>query len=226
MRVPYNHVLVRFDRDNDEILMSNGEKLKLVTAWEPYMHSVTSGVVEAVCEKLLYDPKNPSSALYKVPIEVKVGDRIIFDYKAEDTLRKDFAPINGCYPLRYDSIYVAIRGQEVIPVNGIVIVEADDATVDEQVQAVLKAGLETTLDIKSMKSKQYGTIRYIGSPVEQYAQAFDQDFYEPDADLKVGDRIHFDSRYAIELQYPLHQILDKGRTLYRLRRKNINYVIV
>ena len=224
MRIPYNNVLVKMDRDNDELLLSNGDKLKLVTAWEPYMHAVTSGIVLAVPEKLIFDPINHNTLMFKVPMELQVGDRVIFDYKAEAQVKKEYEPIEGGYPIRYDAIHLAIRGEEIIPVNGYVILEACESTEDEQIKNIIKAGLDLTQEIMSTKSKQFGIVRYLGSPVLQYAQ-LDVELGEENDILEVGQKVHFDSNYAVPLQYDLHQIIDKGKTLYRVRRKNINYVV-
>ena len=224
MKILHNTVMVRFDRDNDELLLSTGDKLKLVTAWEPMMHAVTSGVVTHVPQNLIFDRERPdASVMYDVDMELQVGDRVIFDFKAESAVRKH-GDIDGSYPLRYDDIYVAIRGEQIIPVNGIILVEACETTVEEDVQQALKAGLELPDTVVKEKSERYGIVRHIGSPCRGFLQA-PEELTEVDDEVCVGDKIVFHPVYAIELQYSLHQILEKGKTLYRMRRKDVFAVL-
>lgn len=224
MKILFNTVMVRFDRDNDELLLSTGDKLKLVTAWEPMMHAVTSGVVTHVPQKLKFDRKDmQGSVMYDTDMELQVGDRVIFDFKVESAVRKH-GEINGSYPLRYDDIYVAIRGEQIIPVNGIILVEACDTTVEEDVQKALKSGLELPDTVMKEKSERYGIVRHIGSPLRGYLHA-PEELTEIYDEVHVGDKINFHPVYAIELQYSLHQIIEKGKTMYRMRRKDVFAVV-
>ncbi len=43
--------------------------------------------------------------------------------------------------------------------------------------------------------------------------------------VNVGDKIVFHPVYAVELQYSLHQIIERGKTLYRMRRKDVFAVL-
>lgn len=224
MKILHNTVMVRFDRDNDELLLSTGDKLKLVTAWEPMMHAVTSGVVTHVPERLIFDRDRPeSSMLYDTDMELKPGDRVIFDFKVEEHVRK-LDPIDGAYPLRYDDIFVAIRGEQIIPINGIILIEACDTTAEEDVQQVLSTGLHLPDTVIKEKSERYGIIRHIGSPLRGYLHG-PEELTEADDEVHVGDKIVFHPVYAIELQYSLHQIIERGKTMYRMRRKDVFAVL-
>jgi len=224
MQLLYNNLMVRFDRDNDELLLSNGQKLHLATGWEPQMHAVTSGVVTHVPEKIIFDRKDHRrSVMYDTDLEIQVGDRIIFDFKVEEHVRK-VAPIDGAYPLRYDDVYVVIRGEQIIPVNGIILVEACDTTVEEDVQRVLQAGVHLPETVTKEKSERYGIVRHIGTPLRGYLQA-PEELDELSDVVNVGDKIVFHPVYAVELQYSLHQIIEKGKTLYRMRRKDVFAVL-
>lgn len=217
--------MVRFDRDNDELLLSTGDKLKLVTAWEPRKHAVTSGIVTHVPEKLKFDRDDmQGSVMYDTDMELQVGDRVIFDFKVEAIVKKQGGMIDGSYPLRYDDIYVAIRGDQIIPINGIILVEACETTVEEDVQKALKSGLELPDTVVKEKSEQYGIVRYVGSPLRGYLQA-PEELTEIYDEVHVGDKIIFHPVYAVDLQYSLHQIIEKGKTLYRMRRKDVFAVI-
>jgi hypothetical protein len=220
MKIIANNLMVRFDRDNDELLLANGQKLHLATGWEPYQHAVTSGVVTAVPDKIIFDRRDHRrSVLYDTDMEIQLGDRVIFDFKVEEHVRK-VAPIDGSYPLRYDDIFVVIRGEQIIPVNGIILVEACDTTIEEDVRRVLDSGLNLPETVTKEKSERYGIVRHIGTPLRGYLQA-PEDLDELSDVVNVGDKIVFHPTYAVELQYSLHQIIEKGKTLYRMRRKDV-----
>lgn len=219
MNILFNTVMVKFDRDNDEVLFESGEKLFISTGWEPLMHAVTSGVVTHVPNKLIFNRKNPNSVQYDVDMEVQVGDRVIFDFKAESEVRKVAAPIDGSYPLRYDDIYVVIREGEVIPINGIVLVEACDTTEEEDVKKAMEF-LHLPDTVLKEKSEVMGYVRYIGTPCRGFLNA-PAELTEVDDHVSVGDKVLFHHAYAVELQYSMHQIINKGKVLYRMRRKDI-----
>lgn len=224
MEVLFNTVMVKFDRDNDEILFESGEKLFISTGWDPLKHAVTSGIVTQVPNKLIFNRNHPNSMQYDVDMEVQVGDRVIFDFKAESSVRKIVEPINGSYPLRYDDIYVVIRNSEIIPVNGIVLVEACDTTEEEDVKNAMKF-LELPDTVIKEKSETMGYVRYLGTPCRGFLNA-PSELSEVDDHINIGDKVIFHHAYAVELQYSMHQIISKGKTLYRMRRKDIFGVTV
>jgi len=145
---------------------------------------------------------------------------VIFDFKVESIVKKQAEPLNGSYPLRYDDIYVAIRGEEIIPINGTVLVEACDTTVEEDVQQALRSGLHLPDTVLKEKSEIYGVVKHLGTPLRGYLRA-DPDLTEVYDEVNVGDQVVFHHVRAIELQYSLHQILEKGKVIYRMRRKDI-----
>lgn len=219
MNVLFNTVMVKFDRENNEVLFESGQKLFISTGWEPLKHAVTTGVVTHVPSKLIFNRKHPNSVQYDVDMELKVGDRVIFDFKVEEAIKKIAQPIEGSYPLRYDDIYVAIREGEIIPVNGIVIVEACDATQEDDVKHAMKH-LHLPDTVLKEKSEVLGKVLYMGSPCRGFLHAPSELTEEYD-DINIGDIITFHPSYAIELQYSLHQVIGRGKTIYRMRRKDI-----
>lgn len=219
MNVLFNTVMVKFDRDNDEVLFESGHKLHISTGWEPYKHAVTSGIVTHVPSRLIFNRKDRNSVQFDVDMEVQVGDRVIFDFKAESSVRKIAEPINGSYPLRYDDLYVVIRNGEIIPINGIVLVEACDTTEEEDVKQAMKH-LHLPDTVLKEKSEVMGYVRYIGTPCKGYLNA-PVELTEIHDEVNIGDKVTFHPSYAIELQYSMHQIIGKGKTIYRMRRKDI-----
>ena len=63
--------------------------------------------------------------LYDTDMELRSWRSYYFWYLAYgEAVKND--PIDGGYCIRYDEVLVAIRGEQVIPVNGIVLIEPID----------------------------------------------------------------------------------------------------
>jgi co-chaperonin GroES (HSP10) len=216
MKLLFNSVLVKFDSPNDHIKVG-GVDIQIDTSFNPMQHTITSGEVIGLPSRLIFNPDDPAKTmLYDTDMELKVGDRIIFDYLAyNEAIKND--PIDGGHVIRYDEVLVALRGDDIIPVNGIVLVEPIDITETEEVKQ-MSAFLEVPDYVKKQKSETRGVVRYVGTPLRAYAMDTSRTIYESD-DLHVGDKVYFDASYAIPLQYDMHRLIDK--TLYRMRRKDI-----
>lgn len=216
MKLLFNNVLVKFDEPNDHIKVGEVE-LQIDTSFNPMQHAITSGTVIGLPSRLIFNPDQPDKTmLYDTDMELQVGDRIIFEYLAYgEAVKND--PIDGGYCIRYDEVLVALRGDQVIPVNGIVLIEPIDITETEEVKEMSKF-LEIPDYVKKQKSESRGVVRYIGTPLRGYAMDTSRTIYEAD-DLHVGDKVYFNPNYAVHLQYEMHRIFDK--VLYRMRRKDI-----
>jgi len=216
MKLLFNNVLVKFDEPNDHIKVGDVE-LQIDTSYNPMQHAITTGTVIGLPSRLIFDRKEPAKTmLYDTDMELRVGDRIIFEYLAYgEAIKND--PIDGGYCIRYDEVLVAIRGEQVIPVNGIVLIEPIDISETEEVKEMSKF-LVVPDYVKTQKSESRGIVRHVGSPLRGYAMDTSNSIYEAD-DIHVGDKVYFNSNYAIPLQYEMHRIFDK--VLYRMRRKDI-----
>lgn len=234
MNIINNYVLVKPDTHYDKVLTADGSKVLLQfldTYFEPDKHWPTSGIVMGAPPQLRYEKIAPgqvsSQALrFNGPLEVQKGDRVIFHYhdikKASERnmFVRDETPgtifsstgITGkLFAIRYDNIYLRIREDQINSVNGFMIVEP----VTEEIQSVLAIPQW----LRKKKSISMGIIRYTSSPLEEYRNFPD---LGPDADdVQVGDTIVFEKFNSIPLQYSMHQIIDRGKTLYRMQRRDI-----
>lgn len=216
MKILFNTVLVKFDEANDHIKV-NDQKLYIDTSYNPMQHAVTTGTVIGLPERLIFDRTRPDKTmLYDTDMELQLGDKIIFEYLAYGEAIKN-SPLNGGYFIRYDEILVALRGDQVMPVNGIVLVEPIDITETQEVKEMTKL-LVVPDYVKTQKSQTRGVVRHLGTPVRGYAMDVTESIFEAD-DVKVNDKIYLNPHYAVPLQYELHQTLSK--VLYRMRRKDI-----
>lgn len=219
MVISPNHVLIKPDRNFGSIKCGEKE-LYIDTTNEPGKHTVTSGTVVAICDKLIFDRDVDwsRSCLFDTDIEAKVGDRVIFHPMAFQTASALNKIIDGNYLIRYDDLFMAIRGEELIVLNGGVIAEAIEEEIDF-------GGLIIPDTIKQ-KSKQVSVVRYLGTPLRGYYKPFEYG-NGPDEEnmVQVGDKIVHSKYDAIELQNSLYQIFNKNVTYYRMHYKDIDGVL-
>lgn len=217
LRLLNNYVLVKPDPGNSKITLRNGVVIFLDTSFEVERHAVTSGTVVKVPASLTYIENNGLLNLDVITTqELKKGDKVIFHYiQTLDNLKLSRYITCGretYFLVYYDKIFCAIRRKKVIPVNGLVIVEAEK-------EPPIKSPFIIPDMFKGIESETRGVIKYIGSPVGGYSDYPDQG---GDVDyLKVGDSVLFRKVDSVPLQYPLHQTIDKDKTLYRMHRRDI-----
>lgn len=194
-----NYVLIRPDTDHYEyITLESGLKWWLDTSFEKEKHSCTSGTILNLPETLRY-PKG-----YDPTIEALVDDEVIFNYNDMPNAKKDGSLREEGLFLKYDFLYAVKRGEEVIPLNGWIIVEP---CIDRIESTLIFIPEEVTAKLSEVRGK----IRYAGLPIEDGI----------DYDLNVGDEIIFASHSSLPLQYEMHQIIDPGKQLYRMRYEDV-----
>lgn len=156
-------------------------------------HSERVVEIIKVPKTLYFNPKDPSKSLInKTRIEIQEGDIAIINHL--EALNCWIFKFNEeeYYLVKYDSIIVIKRDDEIIPVNGYVLLE-------EATETIKFLEFE-----KVVVNKRYGFVRYIGTPNEDYARNYDtkgnkynkgklwSDLgYE---EMKPGDKIAFESK--------------------------------
>jgi hypothetical protein len=217
MDLLFNNVLIKFDEEPEEIEVS-GVSLKIDTSFNKMQHQVTTGTVMALPQRLYFDRTNVvKSVEYDVDMELQVGDRVIMSYLSYGEAIKN-ASIDDCHYVRYDEIHVILRGDQVIPINGLVLIEPINMTESNEVKEVSKFLILPDY-VKVQKSETRGIVRYKGKPVKRYLLDRFDTIYESEDDVQVGDYVYFSPNYAVPLQYDMHKSLPM--TLYRMRRKDI-----
>lgn len=231
MRILANNVLVKCDVNN-EITLSTGDKLFLDTRFEEQLSAPQSGTVVAVPEKLTFTTiKGEPGLECKTDMELQVGDRVIFNFNAQEIAKGQGLVIGSDILIRYDMIYVAIRNDQVIVINGGVIVEP------------IKEMIESTVIIPKIaqgkNSKTIGRVTHASQyPVQQLrsqpelntlsapmACLPDGSFGSLGRYVVPGDVVQFSYFNAIPLQHyhELNGTLTK-KLLYRMQHQDIEIV--
>jgi co-chaperonin GroES (HSP10) len=221
-----NNVMVKLDAKNDYIETKSGLRLLLDTSFEPEKHVVRVGTVEALPRELQFKKEIP----WETEIELKLGDRVVMYFMAiQNCLSKEQKKYaqegKDVYIfIKYHNIYAIIRGEEIIPINGYVLVEPiEDPEWIRLNEQASKAGLIIP-DMRKLSKTHitYGKIAYLGKPNLRYSEKYKSDEYY---DLKVGDEIIMKKIRDIPVEYEYHAKMDGGRKLYRMQRHDILAVL-
>lgn len=166
-----NNILVEVENYvNDEMKLKQ-IMLKVDNTFSPYKYIVRTGVVTGLPYKLESWKENPDSGLmWETENQLREGDRIWFYGSAMMGGEKLICGDKKYVLINYQDIFVAKRNEEVIPVNGNVIMEIIDKT--ESALAYKKEVVDT----------DWAIIKYVGKTNKSYESEFQQDSEE----LKEG----------------------------------------
>lgn len=225
-----NHVLIKVDRKQDEITFKSGVKLYLDTSFEKEKHAPVTGQVVAVPDKLVYSRNNPASLEWDTEMEAKVGDQTIVYYMAAANaftkdISKSLEDENGNHYMfvNYQNIYLVIRGDEIIPLNGYCIAKP---VMDHELKALHKKykalNLEVPLNMRRKFSTKIVEIVYIGTPNREYKRK-----HLSDNGIKVnsGDFVSIRPHADIPIEYDIHKTLDPDQDYVRLQRTHMTALI-
>lgn len=218
LRILDNKVLIKPKGGNDEIELPGGKKLYIDTSWEVEKHAPTIGEVVKVPNRLIFDLRSTRRTTeFDVDMELKVGDMAIYHYLIPENCikRGEYVQVADeiYFIVNYDQIFCAKRGDEVVMVNGFILVEP---VVED---AFTSSVIITPDSLKDKNSPIEGIVRYIGAPVRNYL--YELDIKENADEPKVGDRIMFSQDSDIPLQYDLHASLEGKKMFFRMQRKDI-----
>lgn len=225
-----NNALIRLDAENNSIKLKSGFELYIDTSFDAEKHATVSGEVCGLPSHLTYTGKPNQGMPWLTDMEIQEGDRVICYYLAivnafKPEQQRYFIKENDRYVfIPYSSIFVVIRGEKIIPINGYCLIEpCDDPFVADTKERLNKLGLELVfLNEKSNVNVTFGKVKYLGKPNREYA---DEGVSDEGVDVKEGDTVVLRRISDIPLQYPLHQKLDGGKTFWRVQRRKILAII-
>jgi len=221
-----NYVLVMPTRANDEYKMADGNVLYIDTTYEKEQHAVTSGIVFKVPEKLQFNLEG-NKLDFDVSMDLKEGDEVFHHYLASKHCIEygKYVIYEGILMLmvNYDQLYAAKRQIEetnefdVVMLNGYVLIEPE---IEEKPEVNIK-GYTLPEYLFNRASGQFGTVKYIGSPVKEYRDPDYRDFDDSKVDISPGDRIFFIQNNDIPLEYEIHRSFEGKQEFFRMQRRDI-----
>jgi co-chaperonin GroES (HSP10) len=139
---------------------------------------------------------------FKTNQELQVGDDVYFSWMGYEQ-RKEYE--DNCF-IKYDELYVAKRGEKIIPLNGKILIEPTPENLGGNIIEMVK------------ESPTKGIVRYLGSCVEY------RDYgYKDKEELKVGDKVRFNATANITLEYEIFNTF--GEKLFAMNRKDIYQIL-
>jgi len=214
-----DYVLVRLDAENDRIKTKNGIELYLDTSYEPEKHVTVTGIVCGVPSRL------SDNIPWKTDIEVQIGDRVIVYYLS---VMNAFSKNDPKYFIKngkryvfinYRSIFVVIRQEKIIPINGYCLIKPmEDPFWIQTVDKLLKLKIvPVRFDLKSNTKVVFGQVKYLSKPIKEYIGGQTDE----GIDIKEGDNVIMKRVTDVPLQYELHSNIDGGAKYYRVQRRYI-----
>ena len=193
-----NKVIIRIDFDPDKATTPGGIYMGS-SYWDEAGHVPRYGEVICVPSKLIHREHSGFGIEWGTDIEIKKGDTVFFgkmaSYASPRITDKDK---NTFYVIDYSDIILRLRGDEIYPLNGFVIVE-------KIVESVSSKGL--ILDFSKKQNKTRGIVRYTGKPLDYYFPVW-SDINDPS--LNIGDKVIFSLAGWTELEDERYCKLDKN----------------
>lgn len=212
-------ILVRIDRNNDEILLEDGNKLFLETKFHKERNAPVTGEVIAVPEFL----NCRKDMDWETEMELEVGMRVWWQYLdtiyALETVGHSYKDENGHTYLLipYASVVCAKKGDNVLCVNGFMLCEPVTETFLKSVSIILPE------HIRQDKSAKFAILRHQGKRNTWYRVSVYHDHHES---VLNGSVIVFSKHSDIPLEYDIHQSLDgRNKTYYRMQWPDIMAVV-
>lgn len=225
-----NQVLIKLRIQNDTI--ADG-KLWIDRAFNEMEHTDIIGEVVKLPNRMFI--LDPDQNHIERPIELEVGDTVYTFYLGIQQALKQQRRENIIYNpegrvimdgkdtyviIRNRDIFVALRGNKVIPLNDYLLIEPTYKELKEIERKEKETGVLVTEAHKKYfkENTQWGIIRYVGQNLSQSDTGFS------DEDLKPGKEVYMRKFADIPLEYELHKTFEKERNLCRVLRRDILYI--
>ena len=233
MRPTRNNIIIHLDRRQEEIKRDSGFKLKLDTSFEPEKHANITGHVVALPDRLFFDPTpgQAHSLDWDTDMELEVGDYVISYYLSSinamsgdrnGRLLEDDQG-NKYLIVRYDRIYAARRGDQIVTVNGFNLLtpvrQLEERTMRERMQ---KLDLAMPANTHAIKGAKIARLKYVAKPNRRYR---DPRYWDYDDPINPGDLLLIRRNAGIPIEYEYHTSLEGDQVFYRVQRNFIFGVV-
>lgn len=216
-----NNVAIRLDDFfNDKIKTESGVTLYVDTTTRHPKYASTKGVISRVPDHLVCcNPKNSASLEWETEIEVMPGDEVWFQYDAVINAYKNgnlnYTEDGKLHILaNYSLLYVAKRGDQIIPLNGYCLVEPIYA--DECPEGLIPPKYRSNViyTYAHHPIPNLFKIVHLGKPNRKYQHQA----YSDDVDVTEGDYVFTVPNSDIPLEYELYRSFS-NKELYRIQRR-------
>lgn len=194
--------------DDYSVFKLGDQSVRMDTSYEIEKHAPQSGTVISVPDELDYEVSGLPEIDFDTVLEIKPGDRIIFDYNAVKSAIEDGFFYDKVAAIKYSDIYMVTRGEEGFAINGYTVVLPKE----DQYTGVIHCPVSA-----NGRSLSVGRVIFSSTPLKGY-KLFPE--HGPDNEVTVpGETILFHKVDAIRLQYEQHAA--QRRILYRMQHRDI-----
>lgn len=265
LRIPSNYVLIKPDLNFDTFQIKGRETGLHVAPWgiNQASHISVTGTVYKVPDRLVYRGKQvkrmrsdlrdiseenkllpvlrSQSMSYDVPMEIKVGQKVYYEYTTRLSAMKEGRIIDTTdgemMLVPYDIIVMAFKAGtdmnnvqpgNVTMLNGFMLIKPLEYALERDLSGV--RGVRTEMDLFRPVSEEEKYVRFnnigfanvivAGCKVNDYID-FDKGRSDDMIVGRTGQRIAYDNRMQKRLEVEHHHIIFKEHILYRLHRKDI-----
>lgn len=233
--------MVKYSGEYEYITLENGVKMKTVPLFDPQFYRGISGEVVSIPDKIRFDghtiskikkripgKKLPSffltrvqwlkflSSNVEVPLEMEIGDKVYFQFNQNiDCLENGrFVEEDGdiYFFIPYNECICVVRGEQVIPLNGYILVEPIPMTQEDKIIQ----GVELVLMEEYVTQK--GIVKYTGAPAQAY---LDNVNLKDNDDIKAGMTVYFAFNDNVPIEYDLFQEINKGKPIMYMHRQAV-----
>lgn len=205
-----NNVLVKVEFFPDE---NNGGLVKGNADWNESAHVARYGTVERRPWWLFNRKQYGWGMDWEFPFKCDTlveGDTVYFGLMESFSCPVIKVGTDIYYLVKFSEIILVKRGEEIIPLNGYVLVEEYNETAKSKIIIV---------DFSKKQNKKRGIVRYIGVPNTRYRHDEAQDA----ENISVGDIVNFRMNLWTEVEDERYQTLGKG--LGYVQRRWINFAV-
>lgn len=216
-----NKVLVKPTRGSNEIVLSNGMKIYMDDRFAKEKHAPTTGIIvghpgNLVASKMPWTTTN----------EIQVGDYAVYSFESamyalEELHGRVIFDTDGDIYLfiDYEDIFVVKRNEQIVPINGFLLVSPVELKKSEGFQIVREENNSTA----------FGVVAYVGKKNTNYlfGGKIRDDVFDFEEEISVGDMIVFNRNSDLPVEYPLHSSLSgvRSENFFRLQRRDIDAVL-
>jgi len=205
VRTSIGQVLIKPGPENDHVVIGEENhqlKVWLDSSYDPLKFSVTFG--EVVCVPPRIDD------VLETTIEIEKGDTVFFHYlSCANAIRdKKYIIHNNqfYYIVNYSALFCAKRNDQVITLNGHILVEPIDDSLNDKTDW----GFIIPENIRKKNHCNLGRVVYAGNPLLGQKKTCNE-----------GDLVFFRTFSNTPLQYELFSNFKEKNTYYRMKYENI-----
>ena len=159
------------------------------------------------------------SVEYDTDMQLQVGGTVLYRYInklacIDDGQYIDIGMKRPLLLMDYGELYMALRGEERIMLNGWILVEPVEYT-EADLQFI---GSGVAIDVKDRKMQGIGIVREVGIMNRGYLDGAKKE----DVEVSVGDTVLFRKGNEVSIEYKYHKTLNEGEhAYYRMQRRDI-----